>query len=306
VTHRVLPHSLSHLWFDAVFRLIVALLTVGLPIFAAQEPTASIQNPLQIVAAGLETSEDAPFVSASYRFMPGDYVYCQFQISGYAVLKKEESEIHKISLSYEITPQDEKGVPLTLPVSGAIEEELGSEDKNWLPKRRASFLLPSFIAAGDFHLHLVVKDLVGKTSAERDLFFHLGGTVVTPSDSLSIQDFHFTRKEDDDEPLDVPAYAPGDTVYAHFNMIGFQLGAGNEYQLSYGLTVNRPDGKTYVSEPTAARLTDKSFYPIKFVPGNLNITTTRTAARGQYVLVLSVHDLKGVQTYQLKRTFTIE
>lgn len=291
-----------HFWLDASLRLIVALVTVGVPIFAGQE----MQNPLQIVSAGVETSEDAPFVAASYRFLPGDYVYCQFQISGYAAVKKEESEVRKISLTYDITPEDEKRVALTAPVSGAIQEELGAEDKNWLPKRRAAFLLPSFIAAGDFHLHLVVKDLVGHTSTARDLLFHVGGTVVTPSDSVSVQDFHFTRKEDDDEPLDVPAYAPGDTVYAHFNMIGFHLGEGNEYQLSYGLTVNRPDGKAYLNEPNAARLTDKSFYPIAFVPSNLSITTTRTAPRGQYVLVLTVHDVKGSQTYQLKRTFTIE
>ena len=104
----------------------------------------------------------------------------------------------------------------------------------------------------------------------------------------------------------MPAYAPGDTVYARFTMTGFHLGPGNEYHLSYGLVVNRPDGKVYLNEPNAAQLSDKSFYPITFVPSNISVTTARTAAKGQYVLLLTIHDIAGSQTYQLKRAFSIE
>jgi hypothetical protein len=295
-----------HGGLDAAIRLSVALLIAQRCIIAGQGAQPAVQNPLQIVSAGVETSEDAPFVANSYRFLPGDYVYCQFQIAGYAVQKKEDSEVRKISLTYEITPQDGKGVPLATPVGEAIQEDVGTEDKNWTPKRRASFLLPSFIAAGDFHVHIVVKDVIGKISTERDLPFHIGGTVVVPTEALNVQDFQFLRKEDDAEGLDLPAYAPGDTVYARFTMTGFRLGAANEYQLSYGLTVSRPDGKSYLNEPNAAKLTDKSFYPITFVPSNLSVTTTRTAAKGQYILVLTVRDLLGSQSYQLKRTFSVE
>lgn len=290
-----------------MLRVSVAFVAGNLLIFAGQEtPPPLVGNPLRIVSAGVETSEDAPFVSASYQFLPGDYVYCQFQMAGYAVRKKEDSEVRKISLQYEIVPQDSNGVALTTGTNGAVEEELGAEDKNWTPKRRASFLLPSFIAAGSFHLHVVVKDLIGKVAAERDVPFRIGGTVVAPASTLTIQDFQFTRKEDDSEALDVPAYAPGDTVYARFMMTGFRLGPGNEYHLSYGLTVTRPDGKAYLNEPNAAQLSDKSFYPITFVPSNISVTTARNAARGQYVVLLTVRDLQGSQTYQFKRAFTIE
>lgn len=304
----LVPGQLSHHHgLDAFIRLSVALASLNLAIFAQETPPVSAENPLQIVAAGVETSEDAPFVASNYRFLPGDYVYVQFQISGYSEKTKEDSEVRKMSLTYQITPQDEKGVPLTASVSGAIQEDLGNEDKNWLPKRRASFLLPSFIAAGQFHLHVVVKDLVGNTSTQRDIPFYIGGTVVAPTTGLTVQDFQFLRKEDDGEPLDVPAYAPGDTVYVRFTMTGFHLGPGNQYHLSYGLTVTRPDGKLYLNQPTGAELSDRSFYPVMFVPSNLSVTTSRTAVHGQYVLQLTVRDLSsGLQTYQLKRTFTIE
>ena len=275
-------------------------------IFPFQEPSPITENPLQILSAGVESSEDSPFVPADYRFLPGDYVYLQFQIAGYGAITNENNDVRKISLSYEIVPQDDKGVPLTAAIIGVVKEDLGAEDKNWTPKRRASFLLPSFIAAGSYHVHFTVKDLVKKTSTSRDIPFRVGGTVVIPSTVLTVQDFQFLRKEDDADALEVPAYSPGDTVYARFMITGFRLAAGNEYHLSYGLTVTRPDGKPYLNQQSAAELSDKTFYPVPFVPGNVSITTSRTSAKGEYVLQLTVRDIGSAQLYQLKKTFTIE
>jgi hypothetical protein len=286
---------------DALFCACVAVVAAT----ASQSPKA-IESPLQILAAGVESSEDAPFVSSDFDFLPGDYVHLQFQISGYAVKGAEDSDVRKMSLTYEISPQDAKGVPLAPPVTGVIKDELTAEDKNWTPKRRAAFLLPAFLAAGEFRLHLNVRDMIANTSAERDLPFHIGGVVVVPSTTLTVQDFQFLRKEDDSEPLEVPAYSPGDTVYARFNITGFRLQPANEYHLSYGLTVNRPDGKVYLNEQSAAELSNQSFYPVAFVPGAIGVTTSRSSARGQYVLLLEVRDVAGSQTYRLKRAFTIE
>jgi hypothetical protein len=290
---------------DACFRLIVALVIGNSAILARQTPTSG-ENSLQIVATAVSRSEDALAVARDFRFLPGDYVYLQFVIAGYAVETAPHSEVRKISLGYDVSPQDSKGVPLTQPAVGVIKDELSPEDKNWAPKRRVSFLLPSFIAAGEFHIHLTVKDLIGSTSTERDVPFHVGGVVVVPAPNLAVQDFQFLRNEDDNEPLDVPAYRPGDTVFARFNMTGFRLGEGNQYRLSYGVVVNRPDGKPYLNEPAAAELSNGAFYPVPFVPGNLSVTTSRASVRGQYVMVLTVHDLAGNQAYQMKRTFTIE
>ncbi len=290
---------------DALCRFCVAASAATSLAIAFQSPK-SAESPLQILAAGVESSEDAPFVSSDFHFLPGDYLYFQFQIAGFAVKTAANSELRRISLTYEISPQDARGVALTPPVTGLIKEELSAEDKNWTPKRRASFLLPSFVAAGEFHVHLTIKDLIGDTSAERDLPFRIGGVVVVPSTVLGVQDFQFLRKEDDSEPLEVPAYRPGDTVYARFNMTGFHLGAGNEYHLSYGLTVNRPDGKRYLNQQPAAELSDRSFYPVPFVPGEVSVTTSRDTALGSYVLLLTVRDVAGSQSYQLKRAFTVE
>jgi len=264
------------------------------------------ENSLQVVLAGVERSEDAPFVPADFRFLPGDYLYFQFQVSGYAIQTSDQTDVRKMALMYEVSPQDANGIALAPAVTGAIKDELSAEDKNWTPKRRASFLLPSFLAAGEFHLRVSVKDLIAGAATESDIPFRVGGVVVVPSPTLAVQDFQFLRNEDDNEALEVPAYRPGDTVYVRFNITGFRLGAENKYRLSYGLTVYGPDGKPYVNRPSAAQLSSGSFYPVQFVPGNISITTSRTAAHGQYVLLLTILDLAGSQTYQLKRAFAIE
>ncbi len=266
----------------------------------------AVDRSLAIVEAGVERSEDAPFVSPDYRFFPGDFLYFTFQIAGFAINSDEQNEVRTISLTYEITPLDAGGAPLCPPSSGKIATELNPQDKNWMPKRRISFLIPSFVAAGDFHIHAVVKDLIAETETSKDFPFHIGGVEIQPSSTIAIENFHFFRGENDGEPLEVPAYRPGDTVYARFDMAGYQLGPENEYHLAYGLTVLRPDGKPFIQQPNAAELHTNSFYPARFVPGTLNLITPPDALHGEYVVVLTVRDLIGNQTRESRQAFSIE
>lgn len=271
-------------------------------------PTAvfAAESQLAVIDAGVQASEDAPFVSVDYRFLPGDYVYFTFQISGFKIKAEQRDEVHRIALKYEIAPCDSKGVALTEAANGGILTELSPEDKNWLPKRRASFLLPSFVAAGEYHVHVAVEDVFGKTETSADFPFRVGGVQVQPSPTLTVENFHFFRREGDREPLKVPAYSPGDTVYARFDMAGYKMGPKNSYQLSYGLRVLRPDGKSFFEQPNAADLESDSFYPAQFVPGTIDLTTSPDTSRGEYVIVLSVRDLIGKQTYEVKQAFSIE
>ncbi len=261
---------------------------------------------LAIVNGGVEQAEDAPFVPADFRFFPGDYLYFTFQIGGFAVNTQNRGEVRKISLRYEVTPEDSAGVALAPPRTGALDSELNPEDKNWMPKLRESFLMPSFVAAGTFRIHVGVKDLVANTEASKDFPFQIGGVNVQPSNTIKVENFQFYRRENDREPLEVPAYSPGDTVRARFNMVGFQVGPQNEYHVSYGVKVLRPDGKVYIDQPHAAELQEKTFYPARYLPGVLDLTTSKDSTRGEYVIVLTVHDLVGNSGHELKTAFSIE
>ncbi len=259
-----------------------------------------------MVAGGVQASEDAPFVTTDYRFLPGDYLHFTFQIAGFAVKSEERGEVRKISLSYEVTPEDANGVALAPSSTDKIESDLSPEDKNWLPKRRVSFLIPSFVAAGEYRVHVALKDVFGKAEAAADFPFRIGGVRIEPSSVLTVRDFEFLRNEGDREPLKIAAYSPGDTVYARFDMVGYKLGPNNGYQLSYGLTVLRPNGKLFFQDPKAAELESDSFYPAAFLPGTIDLTTTPDTPRGEYVIVLTVRDLIGNQNYEARQAFTVE
>lgn len=259
-----------------------------------------------MVDAGVQASEDAPFVAADYHFLPGDYVYFTFQIAGFKIKSEERDEVHRIALSFEIAPQDSKGLALAPAETDRILTDLSPEDKNWLPKRRVSFLLPSFIAAGEYRIHVTVNDIFGKAAAAADFPFQVGGAKIEPSPALIVENFEFLRNENDRQPLKVAAFSPGDTVHARFNMVGYKLGPKNAHELSYGLTVLRPNGKPFFQEPKAAQLQSDSFYPAQFLPGTIDLTTTPDTPRGEYVIVLTVRDLIGNQSYETRQAFSVE
>lgn len=293
--------------FQVPRRTLVRFVAAAVILVAASAlPCRAAQNSPTVLNAGIQQAEDAPFVAHDYQFMPGDFVYFTFEISGFGIASDAKAQTKSIELTYELVPQDSNGTPLTAPVKGSIAEELHPEDKNWIPKRHASFLLPSFVAAGDYHVHVAVQDGVSKTQTIADVPFHIGGVQIKPSPSITVQNFRFLRKQDDAQGLDVPAYSPGDTVYVRFDMSGYKFGQDHEYRLAYGLTVLGPDGKPFVQQPQAAQLQSTSFYPAQFVPGNLDITTTKDSATGEYVLILTVRDLCSGQTQESKHVFSIE
>ena len=261
---------------------------------------------LAILNAGVEQSEDAPFAPPDYTFLPGDLLYFTFEVGGFAIDSKQEGEVRKIALTYQAVPEDAAGVPLAVPATGEVNAELHPEDKNWMPKRRASFLIPSFVSAGEYHVHVTVKDAIGKREASADLPFHIGGVQIKPSPVITVENFRFLRNPDDRTPLQIPAYSPGDKIYAQFEMTGYKISPAKEYHLSYGLTVAGPDGKPFVQQPQAAELQSSSFYPAPFMPGDLALTTSANTAPGPYTVVLTVKDLIGNQSYESKYAFTIE
>lgn len=283
-----------------------ALLFAVAAAFSFFAPNQPAESPLAIVQAGVQSSEDAPFVTTDYHFQPGDYVYFTFDVSGFGIHTDSETKNRRISLSYQIVPEDLSGRPLTKPDSGNIAVELAPEDKNWTPKKRAAFLLPSGLAAGQFQIHVKVQDAIAKVEAEKNIPFRVGGVSIQPTDTVSVEHFQFFRKEGDRDPLELPAYSAGDTVYVAFDMVGFKLGPGNQYRLTYGITVLRPDGKVFLQQPSAAEIAESSFYPAQFVPANFQVKTPSRAEAGQYTILLSVHDLVANRTYETKQAFTIE
>lgn len=269
--------------------------------------TASSGQSLAIVNAGVASAEDAPFVSPDYKFNPGDFIYLVFEVAGYKATAAEYNGPRHMSLKYRVEPLDEKGVALAPAENGEIEQDLGPEDKNWLPKRRASFLLPSYLGAGTYHIKLAVEDLFAKSAEAKDLAFSVAGIKITPAPALQVQLFRFQRSDQEGPALDPAAYRAGDVVWARFDMTGFKVGPANAVDLAYGITVRRPNGTTLFDQESAAEQRIRGeFYPPQFVPGSLSVTTTKDLAPGEYKLAVHVHDLIGKQSADFEQSFRVE
>jgi hypothetical protein len=281
---------------------LLAILAVLSPKFSRATDT------LTVLSGAVQKAEDSPAVSSSYEFLPGDFLYFSFRVAGFKTRTQSNgnNEAKSISLTYEAAPLDERSIALCPPVTGVIETELNAEDKDWTPNREISFILPSFLAAGTYHVHLKLQDKFGNEETARDFPFRIGGTRIAPSSNLNVQNFAFLRKETDREALQVPAYSPGDTVFARFDIAGFKVGEKNSYRLAYGVTVLRPDGKPFVSELKAAELEQTTYYPAPYVPGLVQISVPPGSPRGQYVLSLHVRDLLAGTEYETRRALSIE
>lgn len=292
--------------FGKALHIRVALIVPAAMLLATTLLRAQAAKDLAIVGGEIETAEDSPAAPSNYEFLPGDFLYFQFEVSGYKIDKNGESP-GRIQLTYSVRAEDGYGTSLAPAQEQKIDDEITQQDKDWVPKRRVSILLPSYAAYGTCRVRLTVQDLIANTEVQRDYEFLLGGRKITRTDSLAIQNVRFLRSDQDGPGLDVIDYRGGDTVWVRFDMTGFQVGPANVVELSYGVSVLRPDGKVIFQQERAARqkLTGL-FYPPRVVPGDLSVTTTPDLLHGEYSLIIRLQDGIGGKIAQSVHKFQIE
>jgi hypothetical protein len=269
----------------------------------------SLSAALQLVAAGVRQIEDGPPVPPGTAFVPGETVYYSVQVTGYAVVPgvaPADPETRKVRLNYKIDAFDPKGVKLIETVESILDTNISEQDKEWKPKVRSEILIPPFAPPGEYKVVTIVTDDISKASASSETRFEVIGRMVEPSSELTVRNFGFYRAEDDPKPISTAAYRAGDTLFARFDMTGFRLGDHNTIDLAYDVAVLNPDGKQIYSQPNAAVEKSFSFYPKPFVPGGMNLSLEPNMRKGDYTVVLSVHDLIGHQNYETRQIFSVE
>ena len=281
-----------HLWLIAL-----ALCAAVWPALAAKGP----KQPLGIVNTTFQQYEDGPRMPSDMGYGAGELAFFAFEIAGY-----QKSEKDHIQLVWDWKCLDPSGILLVEPGSGKVDTDVSPEDKDWLPKVRQNFEIPSYAPSGTYHLLISVKDALASASTNVDLPFRVRGHNAGPTDKLAVRNFRFYRAEDDPQPMETPAYRPGENVWARFDIVGFKLGEGNAFEVSYGLTVIRPDGKTGFSNPDAATLKDHSFYPQRYAPAALSLTLPADIAKGEHTIVLTVRDKLGNETVETQQKFSVE
>jgi hypothetical protein len=262
---------------------------------------APAQKKLAIVKLVFSQSEDGEVVSSKYQFLGGEVLYFSCQVEGYTKTEKDE-----IRLTFQIEAKDASGVLLQAPAIGKVEATLSPEDKDWLPKLRATVPIPPLIPPGEYQLLVKVKDELANASVDAHSTFRVQGREIEPSSTLIVRNFRFLRTEDDNKPLPVAAYRPGDAVWARFDMTGYKLGDGNQFDIEYGLVVLRADGTQAYAEPQAAAQKEQTFYPVRYQPGVLSLNLAKDQKRGEYTIVLTVRDNLGGQKYETREKFSVE
>jgi hypothetical protein len=260
---------------------------------------------LVIERMALHQFEDGPVLPSSYEFLPGETAHFSCRLTGYQIDKSDEED-QRVKISWKIEVLDQAGILLDKPKPGRIEGRVTPEDKNWLPKFLAEFVIPPFAASGDYRISVQAKDEVGSGDVHADLIFHVRGHDAQPSETLVTRNFRFLRGEEDGAPLRDPVYHPGDVLWARFDIVGYKLGENNRFSVDYGLAVLGADGKQLFAEPEAAADSHESFYPQRYVPGALNLNLDKNVPAATYTLVVTVGDKLGGQTWEERQTFRVE
>jgi hypothetical protein len=276
-----------------------ALFLIAALIIAANGQTKH----LAIERIALHQIEDGPILASTYEFIPGETAYFSCRVTGYQTAKRDDDLV--VKLSWQMRMLDPSGVPIEKDKSGHIEDVVLPQDKNWLPKFLANFTVPSYAPGGTYHVPVKIKDEVGGTEVSADLTFKVRGHEVQPSDTLVARNFMFLRAENDRAGMREAVYHPGTMLWARFDITGFKYGEKNRFAVDYGLAVLRENGEKLFEQPVAAEDSKESFYPQRYVPGMLSLTLDQNVAKGSYILVVTVRDKVGNQTFEVRQPFQV-
>jgi len=257
-------------------------------------------NP-KIVNAGPHDSEDGPPLAKGSTFQPGETVFFSFQVLGYG-----ESPTKQVRLTYRIEAVDPNGVKLVEPIESVFDATLRDEDKQFMPKLRATISIPTAAPSGKYKISTLVTDDISHLTASAETTFEVMGHDVPPSPELEIRNLTFHRTEDDTRALPVAAYRPGDTLFARFDIAGFRYAAQNTIYVYYDVAVLNPAGKQIYGQEHAAEDRSFSYYPKPYVPGQMSLTLQPNMKPGQYTVVLTAHDENGHQRVELRHVFAVE
>ena len=255
----------------------------------------------KIVNAAPHETEDGPPLARGSQFQSSETVFYSFQVSSYA-----ESPLKQVRLSYKIEAFDPQGVPIVEPIESVFDATLHDEDKRWMPKLRAPLAIPSVAPSGTYKIVTRVTDDISHLTTTAETTFEVAGHDVPASPDLIIRNLTFHRTDEDSHPLPVPAYRPGDTVFARFDIAGFRYAAANTIHVFYDVAVLNPAAKQIYTQPHAAEDRSFSFYPKPYVPGQMSLQLQKNMRPGEYTVVLTAHDEVGHQIAELRRPFAVE
>jgi len=256
---------------------------------------------LQIVRPVISDRDGGASDPPGFEHAPGETLYFSCRGSGFT--KSEEEQVH---IRYSVQAFDPQGVPLTEPDQREIQAEVTPQDKDWLPKIATEIQIPPLVASGTYKIVVNAEDLLAKSSTELTVPFQVRGYALEPSDTIVVRNFRFYRSEQDTQPVEKAVYQPGDSVWARFDITGYQYGPKNRVDVSYVVSLLNTEGKTLYRQPEPAVEQSESFYPKRYVPATMALNLQKDIAPGEYTIRVEVKDAIGGRTNEGKYPFLVE
>ncbi len=264
----------------------------------AAAPALKIEN---TVISQMEGGDPDP---AGYEHIGGETVFFWCNVSGFT--KDSDNKVH---LSYSIQATDAKGAGLAEATKSEVLEEILPQDKDWMPKLTAEIQLPPLLIPGDYKIVVKIQDVLAEGTVESSVPFRVRGHLVSASDTLSVRNFGFYRKEEDTQAMDRALYHNGSPLVVKFDITGYKYGANNKIDVSYVFSILGADNRVLYKQPDAdveqSRVQAESFYPQPYVPEFMSLELQKVAP-GAYTVLIQARDGVGKQTAEARRPFSVE
>ena len=269
-------------------------LLAAAPIVWAQAPALKAVDPV------ISQFEDGPPIG-NQKLVVGETFFFRF-----GVVNFKTGEGGKVQLTGHAQAFDSRGTAIAAPDEVIIGTSLRDEDKDWKPRLRSQFQLPAIAPPGTYKVKFDVTDEQSHQSSSGETTVQVEGRDVPPSPTLVIRGLSFYRTQDDETPLKVAAYRPGDMVWVRFDITGNKYGEQNAIDVAYDVAVMNADGKQLFAQENAAVEKSQAFYPQPWVPGTFSLTLQANMSPGTYAVVITARDEVGKQKVSEKAQFRVE
>jgi hypothetical protein len=276
--------------------LAIALLQAQTPRGGRQSAPASFQVTDPIVSQ----FEDGPALAGGQKLVAGETLFFRFGVVNYKI------STGKVQIAGHAQALDPKGVSIAARDDIAIATTLSEEDKDWKPRLHSQFQVPPIARAGIYRIRFEATDEQTHQSSSAEATFTVEGNDVPPSPALVIRNIGFYRTQDDETPLKLAAYRPGDTVWVRFDATGYKYGDQNAIDVAYDVAVANSEGKQLFAQENAAVEKSQAYYPQPWVPGAFSLTLQPNMSPGNYSVKVTARDGIGNQTVTEKAQFKVE
>jgi len=262
---------------------------------------APAADPLAVVQPLISQMEGGDALPADFQHTPGETLFFTCRVAGFTKSPKEQ-----VHLKYSVQAFDPKGVALSEIYQNEMDEEVGPQDKEWMPQIATQLDLPAILRGGAYTIKIKVEDVLAKASAEQSVPFQVRARDVATSAALTVRDFQWFHTDEDEKPMARPVYHAGDNMWMKFDIVGFKYGQENKVDVSYVVSLVLQSGKVLFTQPEPAVEQSASFYPKPYVTGEFGLSLNKDFQPGTYTMAVLVKDAVGKQSFEGKFNFTVQ